>query len=1322
MIFPILFGKNETDFFNNGLGPVKTFVNATVTEERNGSFYFEGTVVIDEVIYPNLKEDNIIRCDAANNLKDQRFRIKRIVDKHDGTAEIYAEHISYELNELALKPEVTVTSADGNSALNIWKNSIIDKNDFVVSSDIQTVQSTSWRIDKVENARMALGGVEGSILSKWGGEFKFDNYDIQLLQKRGATANVLLAYGRNITDFEQERNITETFTSVYPYAIKRGEGEDDTEELITIPGYFVDSENLDKFPNRKAKPVDFSNEFKDDEPITTEKLTSLAEKYVKNNQYGVPKVSIKVSFLDLSQTADYAEFAPLESLNLCDDVRVVYPKLGVDTISKVIKTVWDVLSDRYESIEIGQKRVSLSTVINDTVQKIDEVESQTNFALKSADGKNTIFYGLYGENGTGEPKANKIGDMWYKPNGEFTEFYQWDGTVWKLIMSTGDIDAVKKEVEKAQEDIKEADRVANSAANQAASNAESITDLEKVTDDIISDANKVKDDLSTTKENLLEVKSQAEKGIADAKDVLKKVNGVETDLTTEVTRIDGQLATKVAQTEYDSLKGTVTSQGTAIEQNASEIALKASQTEVNTLTNKVNNNETAITQNANAIKLKADSKTVDTLSGKVTSNAGAIDVLNNGIKLKADKTELNTLSGTVNSLSSDLSVEAGKISGLVTKTDGHTTEIGKLKLASDEFTTTFAEVKGDIASNVDKLSQHKQTIEAIQGTVKDKADQSQVTQMASQITSIVAGSGYSNLLKNTDFKDRDLNFWVKSGPWYHTNTGYSVYKGSDGIGINTADNSKDFWYWFGQDVKATAGTVISGSVNLIIYNDIPSSSNILKFAFYEENGKYISAREIAANNSLKDQRQLLKLENITAPKKTSYVSFQFIQKNSGHVTFNQPMLCYGNKVGTYASGTISQSQITQLKNDINLRVEKGDLISQINLEAGRTLIQSKKILLDAETVVFSGKAFIPSAAITDLNADKITSGTINGANVNVINLNAGNITSGYLNTDRIASRSITASKIKAGEITANEIASGTITANEIASNTITSNEIKAGAITANDIRTGTLESILIKGPNLTIDLNSGYMETWSGSRSTQFKTGQIEFEDGINETKILRAQGDGLVVRSDGYSDNVGLRLVGNGSSFLDFYKGKNESEYARFQLIDGSGGDDGLFLLDLKQSPGDEFGVQFSGMPGPARYSGSNRYFKMAYGGIMAYLYNNGASSMVGISDSSNPNSYLPIWASRFKQDSNREEKEDIKPVGQTGVTTVKNLKIYDYVRKNNKSKQVGLMVDEAPKAITDGEGIDLYSFISTVAQAVKEQQAQISDLSERIAMLGGY
>ena len=434
MSYPILYKSNETDFFTMGLGPIE-MLKATVTQERNGIFIFEGEILTDNPLFPLVLENYIIKADADHLLKDQRFRIKRIVPNHDGKAQIYAEHVSYLSRELTIKPEVNITGS-AQIALNQWKSSIVESNPFVVSSDITTSASTKWRIDKVSNPMMALGGVEGSILDRWGGEYLFDNYHISLLKKRGKTATNILAYGRNITDFEQERNILSTYTSIAPYAIYTDDRE--REVIVTVDGYVVDSEHVNKFPNRVTKPIDFSSEFASDEIPTKARLTTLAQQYIIDNEIGIPTTSIKISFLDLSQTADYADYAFLEQVNLCDDVRVHYPKLGVNTIAKVVRVVWNVLTESYDEIEIGQKRMSLASQIQEQNKVIQEINTQTNHAQVSADGKNMIFYGLYGIDGLGQPTATKIGDTWFKPSGTETEMLIWTGVVWTNPFLGGD--------------------------------------------------------------------------------------------------------------------------------------------------------------------------------------------------------------------------------------------------------------------------------------------------------------------------------------------------------------------------------------------------------------------------------------------------------------------------------------------------------------------------------------------------------------------------------------------------------------------------------------------------------------------------------------------------------------------------------------------------------------------------------------------------------------------------------------------------------------------------------------------------------------------
>lgn len=507
MSYPILYPADETDFFHLGLGPLTNTLQARVTEERNGCFILEAVVFIDETIFPMIKENQLIKTDAGHRLKEQRFRIKRIVPKHSGKAEIYAEHVSYLTSELPLKPEMALHTLTGQQAIETWKNGIIENNPFEVFSDIETQHSTNWRVDKVQHARQALGGVEGSLLDVWGGEYLFDNYHISLLKKRGKTANTMLAYGRNITDFEQEKNITDTYTSIYPFAVVHEENQND--RIITIPGYIVDAENWNRFPNRKVLPVDFSSKFEQEEVPTSEQLEKFAKEYIKANEIGKPKTAIRVSFLDLSKTADYQEVAPLEEIALCDDVKILYPKLGINTVAKVVRTVWNVLTDSYDEIEIGEKRSDLGTILKQQETALKEVVTQVGTMLTSSDGQHLIFHGLFGTDGLGQPRASKKGDIWFKPNGTGLEMYVWNGTIWEDTLSDNKLEELRREFEKQKVDLEQAKK--------------QISENNKKVQQAIADAGFAKDGLTAVEKKATDALKKGQDVLNDVYAIRKKV-------------------------------------------------------------------------------------------------------------------------------------------------------------------------------------------------------------------------------------------------------------------------------------------------------------------------------------------------------------------------------------------------------------------------------------------------------------------------------------------------------------------------------------------------------------------------------------------------------------------------------------------------------------------------------------------------------------------------------------------------------------------------------------------------------------------------------
>lgn len=1018
MIYPILYETNETDFFSLGLGPIKTATEAFVTEERNGSFILEGKVIVDDEVYPLLQENRIIKADASPALTDQRFRIKRIVPNHEGQAEIYAEHVSYLSQELPMKPEVFV-NGNGNSALLIWKSAILDDNPFFVDSDITTDSKTNWRIDKVENPRQALGGVEGSILDVWGGEYRFDNYHISLLKKRGTTANTILAYGRNITDFEQERNIMTTYTTVYPFAIYTDDKEE--EQIVTIDGYVVDCENITDYPNRNVLPVDFSNEFEHDEVPTKAKLKQLAQDYIKNNDIGIPKTSIKVSFLDLAQTADYADIATLETVELCDDVRVHYEKLGVDTIAKVIRTKWNVLRGAYEEIEIGEKRTTLSSIINDTQTSIKEIENQTGSAIIAANGKNMIFHGLFGENGEGEPTAIRVGDMWYKPNGEDTEFYIWDGTVWVFIMSTAKFDEIDKKVEELEADTEKAVENANTAVDKANEAVAKVDSMDKA--------------VNTALEQSASAIDQAQQAIKDANDLLTTVTDVQgtvTNISTVVDEINNQLAVKVSQTDFDKLKGTVDTQAVQISANATEIALKASQSSVNTITGNVEGIQSELKTQAGSItaintKVEGNTTQIGTLQSSYNGLSSTIaNVQNDFDNLqiggrnmiiqstaehnKSMNTSYQVYSVTGHDLTQYIEVEPetqyivsskgisaasdhyfrinifdSNKAGIArfVPTDAQTPYIfttpanarfmrvgypndvyAKIERGNKE--TDWSPAPEDLAT-VTEMSNITQTVKDIQLTVADKVSQSQFTILSDQVTSVVKDIGdITNRFTDYNFKKQTPK------PVMQDSNVTAVY---DDNGIVLTNNGTDIRraYW------SLAGMAIGKSYNIKMYANVGTASVNKEIEVGFSGGENFKFSIPAANTPTWISGTARASGNGTA------VSFWIPASVAIRL----------RELYVYEANTnITSSQITQLSDSINLRVEKNDVVNQINISTEGILIAGKKIQITGETYI--ANAVIKTANIADLaiTNTKIADATISSAKI--INLDASKVTANNL--------------------------------------------------------------------------------------------------------------------------------------------------------------------------------------------------------------------------------------------------------------------------------------------------------------------------------------
>ena len=391
---PILYPANATAFNNRGLGALADAVSCVVVEERNGEYELELEYPVNGVGYENIGDRCIITAIPSPYRAPQPFRIYQIEKPLNGIVTIRARHLSYDLSGIPVSPFTADSCA---TALNGLLSHSVVTNPFTVWTD-KSVDS-DYKLSVPTSFRACLGGQEGSILDVYGkGEYEFDKYAVKLHLNRGSDNGVKIAYGKNLIDFNMERNLETIVTGILPYWANIDEDNVVEGDIITIydinnPAYLLESGGaylLDSdgkyllvqnpFPFNNVLPLDLSSEF--ESAPTKAELKERTEKYIRDNGLGVPKVSVDVSFVQLEQTEEYKDIAVLEACDLCDTVTVEFPLYGISAKAEIIRIETDVLLEKYNAVQIGDARTSLA----DTLAHL-EVNSVTKSEAKAGNQK-----------------------------------------------------------------------------------------------------------------------------------------------------------------------------------------------------------------------------------------------------------------------------------------------------------------------------------------------------------------------------------------------------------------------------------------------------------------------------------------------------------------------------------------------------------------------------------------------------------------------------------------------------------------------------------------------------------------------------------------------------------------------------------------------------------------------------------------------------------------------------------------------------------------------------------------------------------------------
>ena len=358
-MIPILYEKNTTDFSTNGIGRLSDAISCVVDLEANGEYELTMVYPLTGVHFSELQMSSIIFAKPDNKRENQAFRVYKISKPISGKVTVNAEHISYQLSQIPVSPFIAESAASAFSGL---KTNAAVECPFEFWTD--KTSSGKFAVEVPASIRSKLGGSEGSILDVYGGEYEFDMYTVRLYNKLGQDNGVAIRYGKNLTDLTQEESIANTITGIMPY------WADSEGTVIMLDEKVVESDASANYPYPRIAVMDFSSEF-ESQP-TQQQLQQAAEDYIERNDIGVPSVSLSVSFAQLWQTEEYKDIAPLEEVAVFDTVTVQFDELGVDAKAKIRHTTYNVLLERYDSVEIGDARSNISTTLVEQQEKIDQ--------------------------------------------------------------------------------------------------------------------------------------------------------------------------------------------------------------------------------------------------------------------------------------------------------------------------------------------------------------------------------------------------------------------------------------------------------------------------------------------------------------------------------------------------------------------------------------------------------------------------------------------------------------------------------------------------------------------------------------------------------------------------------------------------------------------------------------------------------------------------------------------------------------------------------------------------------------------------------------
>ena len=366
-MIPILFEKTETEFTSNGICRLRDIVSCICTEERNGIYECDFEYPVDGANYELIQVGRIIGVTHDETGDVQPFDIVSYTKPIDGIVTFHAVHISYRLSYCTISPQYCNTLNDAFTVL----GSTTPQNHFIWGTDKDSIGYLAAANNVPITARQLMGGIEGSVLDTYGGEWEYDKWTIYLWQNRGTYRDFAIRYGVNMLDYNEEYDSSSVYSSCIPYW---------TDGTTTIVGDKQTNGGICPSGREQCIPLDVSEKF-EDQP-TKAQVNAMGLQVMNASNPTVPTQNITVSFVRLQDMGEFADYQNLLQCKLCDTIKVIFPDYNSSGTFKIVKTVWNVLTGKYDEMELGDLSMSLSEALGindiqrDSKSTIEQLQNQ----------------------------------------------------------------------------------------------------------------------------------------------------------------------------------------------------------------------------------------------------------------------------------------------------------------------------------------------------------------------------------------------------------------------------------------------------------------------------------------------------------------------------------------------------------------------------------------------------------------------------------------------------------------------------------------------------------------------------------------------------------------------------------------------------------------------------------------------------------------------------------------------------------------------------------------------------------------------------------